>query len=318
MNLAQKFEIHYYLSDKSHSINALARNKCEAEFLAAVTEVASILDVKIIWEAQALEEGGVVEIWKALGENSAQIALVISAFAFVWSVIPKEDQELIDLQKEDLRLSIEARKVQINKIKKEAESPENIESAAKEVAAIIKPSVKIATRRSNFYKTLATCTKVDRIGLSKLSENNKKIGSEFFVQKTSFPNFVLSSLELQPIYVSNAIIEIVSPVFKPGDAKWRGIYEGRIVSFALEDASFKSKVLSSKVSFASGSTIICDLLVKSSVNEFGESVRPNYSVEKVHEILDSNAKKIALMRDFESNPSIKQKNQKDLFLQEDI
>src|SRR5690625_6880147 len=109
MESPSKFELHYYLADNSHSMNALVRNKCEAEFIAVAIEVAEILGVHLDFDCEALQEGGVREVWKALGENSAQIALVISTLALICSVIPKTDQELVDLQKEDLRLSIEQR-----------------------------------------------------------------------------------------------------------------------------------------------------------------------------------------------------------------
>jgi len=31
--VASKLELHYYFSDESHSMNAIARNKCEHELL---------------------------------------------------------------------------------------------------------------------------------------------------------------------------------------------------------------------------------------------------------------------------------------------
>src|SRR5690606_22960707 len=122
MEFPSKFELHYYLADNSHSMNALVRNKCEAEFLAVAIEVSAILDIHLELDCEALQEGGIREVWKALGENNAQIALVISTLALIWSCIPKTDQELIDLQKEDLRLSIEQRKHALRQIKKDLEN----------------------------------------------------------------------------------------------------------------------------------------------------------------------------------------------------
>ncbi|ENM3825773.1 hypothetical protein AB5A11_003551 [Vibrio cholerae] len=43
MNQADKLEIHYYFNDESHNIDAIVRNKCEAEILAILLEAANIL-----------------------------------------------------------------------------------------------------------------------------------------------------------------------------------------------------------------------------------------------------------------------------------
>ena len=121
MKLAQKFEINYYLADKSHSMNAAIKNKCEAEFLAVANEVAAIFGIQLEWESQALEEGGIREIWIAMGANGTQISLLISLLTFIFTLIPQQDQELIDLQKQEIRLSIEEKKLTIEKLKKESE-----------------------------------------------------------------------------------------------------------------------------------------------------------------------------------------------------
>ena len=146
MELASKFELHYYLSDASHSMNALVKNKCETEFLAVTSEVAEILGIHLELDCEALKEGGVREIWKALGDNNPQITLLMAALALIWSVIPQTDNELSDLQKEDLRLSIEERKLEIDKLKQEIEdgvTSEAIEKAAAEASR----NCKVPTRK---------------------------------------------------------------------------------------------------------------------------------------------------------------------------
>jgi hypothetical protein len=87
----KKIELHYFFLDDSHLMNALIRNKCEAEFLAVATEVSSILGIPLDIDSEALKEGGLKEVWKAVGENSAQIALVISSLALIWSIVPNRD-----------------------------------------------------------------------------------------------------------------------------------------------------------------------------------------------------------------------------------
>ncbi|WP_230664242.1 hypothetical protein [Vibrio cholerae] len=65
MQIAQstKLQMHYYLENDSHSMDAIARNKCEAEIIAIVQEVAKILNAQIVIEAEAWKEGGLRDIW---------------------------------------------------------------------------------------------------------------------------------------------------------------------------------------------------------------------------------------------------------------
>ena len=58
MTTATKFELHYFLSNDIHSIDAILRNKCEAELLAIVYEAISIMGLDVTIEAEALQEGG--------------------------------------------------------------------------------------------------------------------------------------------------------------------------------------------------------------------------------------------------------------------
>lgn len=291
MDLAQKFEIHYHLLDKSHSFNALVKNKCEAEFIAVAIEVAEILGVQLVWESQALEEGGVREIWAALGSNSSQIAIVISVLALVWSVIPHNDQELVDLQKEETRLSIEEKKLEIEKLRKDLEKNVPTKEAVKSASKIIKNSYKITTRRSNFYKLISECKKIYQLGFSTLDLKNRYIEDEKIVANSDFNKFIVTSNELKPLTIKSAQIEIVSPVLKEGKAKWKGIYENENISFTMDDSEFKSAVLSRQISFKNGSEIICVLDIYKKINELGEVVTSGYSVVIVLESIESGISK---------------------------
>lgn len=281
MELPSKFELHYYLADNSHSMNALVRNKCEAEFLAVAIEVAKILGIHLDLDCEALQEGGIREIWKAIGEDSAQIALVFSALALVWSIVPKTDQELIDLHKEDLRLSIEQRKQALGKIQEDVKSnkitSETIDSAVK----VVSRSYKVVTRESNFYKLLSTYEKVTQVGYSELNSEGRPLSKEKFVDRSDFPKFILTSQDLKPLKDSSAYIEIVAPVLNNGNAKWKGIYDDQPISFSMNDKEFKMAVVSKQLSFKNGDGIVCVLLIHKKVDELGEVVTSGYSVEVV-------------------------------------
>lgn len=287
MKLPSKFELHYYFADNSHSMSALVRNKCEAEFLAVAIEVAKILGISLELDCEALQEGGVREIWKAIGDNSVQIALVISALTFIWSTVPKTDQELIDLQKEDLRLSIEQRKKALGKIKKDLKSNEITSGTIDSAVKVVSESYKVATRKSNFYKILSMYEKVTQVGYSELSSEGKPISKEKIVARGDFSNFIITSQNLNPIKDSSAYIEIVSPVLKSGKAKWKGIYDDKPISFSMNDKEFKMAVVSRQLSFKNGDGIICVLLIHKKVDELGEIVTSGYTVEVVLENIRS-------------------------------
>lgn len=82
MEFPSQFELHYYFADNSHFMNALVRNTCAAEFLAVAAEVAELIGARLDLDCEALQEGGIREVWQILRKNSAQIALVM--LAFIW------------------------------------------------------------------------------------------------------------------------------------------------------------------------------------------------------------------------------------------
>jgi hypothetical protein len=290
MDLAQKFEIHYYLLNKSHSMNALIKNKCEAEFLAVAIEIAEILGVELVWESQALEEGGIREIWTAIGSNNSQIALIVSVLALIWSMVPLTDQELVELQKEDMRLSIEEKRLEIEKLKKELEKEGPTKEAHKSASKIANNSYKVVTRRSNFYKSISGCEKVYQVGFSSLNGENRYV-EECIVKSSDFRKFIVTSNELKPLEDKSARIEIVSPVLKEGKAKWKGIYAGEHINFTMNDREFKSAVLSRQISFKNGSEIVCILFIYKKIDELGDIATSGYSVEVVLENIESGQSK---------------------------
>lgn len=287
MEFPSKFEMHYYFSDDSHSMSAIVRNKCEAEFIAVALDVAETLGFQLELDCEALKEGGLREIWKALGENSAQIAILISTLALIWSITPNTDKELVDLQKEDLRLSIEQRKEALKKIKEDVENnkitTETIEIASK----VASRSYKVVTRKSNFYKTLSTYEKVSQVGYRELNSEGKPLTNETVIVRKNFPQFILTSQDLKPLKDSSAYIEIVAPVLTNGKAKWKGIYEGQSISFSMDDKEFKMAVVSQQLSFKNGDGIVCELLIHKKVDELGDIVTSGYSVDVVLENVHS-------------------------------
>lgn len=289
MDIANKLELHYYLNDSSHTMDAVVNNKCEAEILAVAYEAISVLSLDVSIDVEALQKGGIKDIWRVLGDNNAQIALVVSVIALVLSQVPNIDSDLTELQKEETKLSIEEKKLTIEKLKNELKEDNVSDETLKSSVIIINNNYKIVTRKSNFYKTLSQYNKVSQIGITTLNPNNVPLSDETIIKRKDFKNYILISHDLKPVTDADAVIEIVAPVLKEGRAKWKGIYNKEHISFTMGDNEFKNSVLSKRISFKNGSAIACVLLIHKKLDETGEVVTSGYTVETVLDNIDSGA-----------------------------
>lgn len=278
-----KFEIHYYLQDSSHSLNALIKNKCEADFLALVMDIAQELDINTIIESEAIKEGGLKEIWTFIGDNSNQISVLLLLITAVctYKLIP--DNELKELQKEESRLNIQKLKKELGNGKV---NPATIEKSAEEFSR----TPKVMVRKSGFYKKAHSENKITKIGYTALNHENKPLSPEKDVKRKDFINFVMRSNKLPLVVIEDALIEIVSPVFRDGKAKWKGIYNDDYISFKLKDNDFKNSVISGNMSFKSGDAILCVLEIHKELNELGDVKIAKYVVPVVLEKISDHSR----------------------------
>lgn len=151
MKTANKLELHYYFNDNSHSMDAYIHNKCETEILALIREVSIALEIEIKLDSEALKEGGLRNIWRVLGKNSAQITLILAVIALILQIkqlYPIDDEMDVELKK----LSIDEKKLSIQKLKNELETGEIKPTTLKEVTNSINLDFKILSRKSNFVQ----------------------------------------------------------------------------------------------------------------------------------------------------------------------
>ncbi|CAM8624266.1 hypothetical protein MCEZEM1_02962 [Comamonadaceae bacterium] len=276
-----RLELHYFLRDDAHSMNALLRNKCEAEALAAFTHIAQQLGVSVELESTAFREGGLREIWTFLGSSNSQLTLLLAVIVLVFSRIPVSDAEMDALNKEVLKLTIEEKKLNIQKLKREIGKGEISEGAADDVSRYLDGDVKVATRRSNFYRQLLTNDRVTALSLGEIPEGEVKPVVEHRVERAAFPLFVQLTDKLAVEVVENAQIEIVAPVLKEGSYHWKGVYLDQPISFAMGDDVFKSDVLMGKISFQHGALIECVLNIHRKLDEVGDAHITGYTVSTV-------------------------------------
>lgn len=284
MEVAGALELHYYLAEDRHSMDAALRNQCELELLALFREVSSVLGIPIGIEAQALREGGLRDLWRILGQNSPQLTLLVGIAGVMIALAPLIHQSSADALTEQLtELQIEKTKLEIEKLQKEVQ---DMHSGTEGVVAhnatdVLKNNPKIVVRRSNFYKYLSTNKHVTHIGIIPYNTSLEPISQEVIVPRSNFSNFVLVSQALKPKTIEDANIQLVSPVLREGKFKWKGIYNKEAISFSMQDSLFQNQVLREPITFQHGTILECVLEVHRKLNEVGEVEIAGYSVKTV-------------------------------------
>lgn len=267
-------KLHYYTIDGAHFIDATNENKCTTEFLHFANIIADVFECDLKIEAVAISEGGFERIWSVICKNENKKAIITSSIlgTVIATVLSSgitggcnrmidyitEDRELTELQKEELRLSIE--------LKRNALSENS----------------RLAKRQSNFYENASKDERISAIELSS-THNDKGFFSTTRVTRNDFSNFILTSNELETITVEHAIIEIISPIIQKGSYQvWRGRYEGNIIKFHMRSSEFMLKVYGGEIEFKNGFTINCNLLQFRRMNEGGEAYIYKQDVSLVH------------------------------------
>lgn len=262
-DLKTKFELHYYLKDNSHSMNAFVRNKAEKDFLEAVKRIGELLDSELKIETEAYQEGGLKEIiligGLALGFFSPSINDIITHFA-------TRDTQSEELDKKIKALTIKS--LELDNQQKTLEIEEQIDKKLDD--KLTKKYI------SNFYKKIDSYEKVEKIGYRSLEKNSL----EYIVEKKDFKNFILED-DIVISQDDDAMIEIISPVLKEGKYKWRGKYQNDKIDFSLADSKFKEEVIEGRHKFSNGSMINCSVEIKTTFDEFGDEKSRNYRVLQV-------------------------------------
>lgn len=271
-------ELHYHLRDDSHAMNALVRNKSEAEALAVCLHIAAELGITLQLESCAFTEGGLRERWRFIEQNNVQLTLLLAVIVLIFSRVPVSDSEMDALNKEVAKVTIEERKLSIEKLKRELNSGNPSHEIISGAARALESDLKVVTRRSNFYRGLLDYDKVTAVGFASIPDLKVHPIVEHTVQRHDFAKFVLPSDKLPVEVVDDARVEIVAPVFREGSYHWKGIYLGQPITFTMLDREFKAAVLRGEISFQYGTTIDCVLNVHRKFDEVGDVSITGYSV----------------------------------------
>lgn len=285
------FKIHYYLEDSSHQMDAVVRNKCEAEALALIQEVGRQLGTPFAVETKAYGEGGLEEYLVFIGAHAEAIKLIAQVLGAVLTTaaaapfaIQRWQKGQVDLDKtraELRRMNQEAAQ------EVEAPKPENPELPLEpkltpmEISEALLLVKKVRLRRSKFYDLLGTEAKVTAVGFA---PRHARAVPERVVEREAFARFVLHPEDLEPSLYQNVELEVVSPVLRTGNHNWRGIFERRGISFEMADREFKRRVIDQEVQFQNGTKMLCDLEVHLRDNEVGDPEVTKRIVTKVHSL----------------------------------
>jgi hypothetical protein len=281
---ASKLQIHYWFSDKSHTMDALVHNKCERELLEITKAIAALCGADIKLETEPSAKGG-LKCWITIVAKSekktppAKITLVttmvnavlatpmhtsVSHIAGLLIDNMFADKEVTEVQREQLRL-------EIAHLKSEADS---------KIQALDQSNL-LKKRRSNFYDALSKYKKMKSISVVMTDASRKLITEEQMVTREGFKTFILSSDQLEPLVLENILIEIISPVLAKGKYKWKGMYNGSPISFSMKSDEFISQVQLGKVEFKSGTTINCTLEIEKKINSEGLEKITSYNIIRV-------------------------------------
>lgn len=309
-------QVHYYLSNNSHSMDAKILNKVESELIKIAEEVSNILGLEIYVETYALEEGGIKSIYKFINKkkNRAKV-LVVGSFlvGILGSVISDVISNSINTDSETEILKKQFLELQIKKIKQDFEkdslaslnenqsanieneeqlvvTPELIDS----IAIYISENNKVKISKSKFYAYLLKEGKVEKVSTQELSNNFEPISTEKIVPRADFKYFVINEAIIEPDYKENITLEIVSPVLKNNRMSWKAIYNNQNITFKLKDDNFKSLITNKNLSFSNGTKLVCDIETKQKMDDDGHISDAGRTVYNVYKIIYTNGEIVDL------------------------
>jgi hypothetical protein len=308
----RRLEVHYHLKDNRHSMDAIVRNRCEADFLAAMKYITEKLGAQLVFEATVPTEGGFRDQWKVLwgtettrnvlitGAMAGSVALaaaVINGAVAIYNAPPKPDPVLEEQQKEINRLAIEKAKLENKKLAQEVQAMAAPPAVAASAAApaprqaasspsglapqklSLQTDWKVRKLRSEFYKRLINYDTVEAVGFS-LRDSADVTQDQYMVRRQAFTDFVLATDKLEP-KTTEAVIEIYSPVITDSDLKWKGKYGDKVISFTMEDKAFRNTVMNRNTIFGHGDRITCVLVTDMKLDDAGEAQVAGYRVTTV-------------------------------------
>lgn len=283
-------ELHYWFNDDSHTMHTLIFNKCEHEFLGIAKEIAQKLKVDVEIETEPLGEGGLRSWFKFKAQNKDSIKLAVIIYLVTNVLGTPITTTLEELTRIAIQSVFESEEVKNLKEQKQiAELKYDIAILETETAKLSKTIDEniLKKKRSNYYENISSCNKIEKVSVSIKDGSQANIFLQKVVLRADFPNYIMTSDDIEPDSDENAVIEIISPVLKKGKYKWTGIYNGEVILFTMKSNEFKTLIQTGKVLFKNGSAINCYLIANKKINTEGEVKISGYEVVLVNHYFEN-------------------------------
>jgi len=281
-----RLELHYWLKNNLHTMDAIVQNKCEEDFINILLEIARVFNTKIEIETEAISEGGLRRYYNIISKEEGRKAVITTAIitAIATSIIVTPITTSIT---KVIELAIENFFEDKNKKKQEEEKTRlEIEKLKQEIkinSIRLNENLIIKGIKNDFYKKLEQYSKVEKLSLSLKDETNEDVIAERIIDKSQFKNYqdysrianlrnaiVYNSqinimdklIEIKDEEINDALIEIVSPDFSVNSDNWKGLFKGKLISFKIKSIEFNSLVQSGSIEFKKGTIINCSIIIK--------------------------------------------------------
>lgn len=284
MENANKLELHYFLNDESHLIDSFVRHKCETEILNIAKELITAFGGNIDILSEVPKEGGYVDFWKFVKKHKDEIQLslgAITAIVLIINACLSRVPAVHPDQLKNIQLDNQLKELNIQKLKNElAENDKPVEDSLKEAIDHFDSTYKMVKHKSNFYQTLQGYNDVTKISTTSYLDD-KIVDKPNVVERADFHKFILTSNDLPPVTVENAVIEVISPVLKNEKYKWKGVYNGQLIFFSMKDANYTNSVIKGDTTFHTDFYIECVLKINRKINDVGIVEDSDFSVTTV-------------------------------------
>ena len=283
-------ELHYWLNDGSHTMDAHIFNRCEYEFLGIVSEIATKLKVQVDVEVKPISEGGIRAWFKFAKKNEKAIRIAFLTYLITQVLLTPLTTTLDYTTKKALEYIFEDRELKELLEEKEKEELKQeiikLKAETERLCDTIDEN-RIKKKRSNYYEEASKCNKIEKISVSATNDEKTTDYRGRDVLATEFKHYIMTSDDLEPDYDDNATIEIISPVLKKGKYPWVGIYNGEVIQFKMKSKEFKDLVLTGQVPFKNGSSIICLLVTNKRIDNEGDIKITGHEVTEVYNFFEN-------------------------------
>ena len=285
-------ELHYWLNDGTHTLNAHIFNKCECEFLGIANELSKALRLPVEIEVEPIGEGGIRAWFKFKKKTKDALKLAVLIFLLTDILGAPLKTSLECLTQQVLEKIFEDPEIKrLEKEKKVAELELDIAKAKAETERLCGEidENKIKKKRSNYYETASQSKKIEKISIIATDAGKEFDFNKKDVLAADFKHFVMTSDDVEPDVDETAIIEIISPVLKKGKYPWVGIYNGEVIQFKMKSNEFKGMVLNGQVPFKNGSSITCLLVTNKRIDNEGDIKITGHEVTEVYSFFENDS-----------------------------